>query len=153
MQKATVELSVGVFAILGIACLAYLALNLGEIDLLDKRFNEITARFTSASGLREGATVEIGGVRSGVVSNIALDPNTYEAIVSLALAPHVHLQTDSIASIRTAGIVGEKFVKISPGGDEELIPAGGEIVETEPSINLEELISKYIFESDSTAAP
>lgn len=152
-MKRNFEFSVGAFVVLGVGCLAYLALYLGEIDLMPNGAREITARFTSISGLREGASVEIGGVRSGTVGAIELDPSTYEAVVHLKLDPKVQLQTDSIASIRTAGIIGDKFVKISPGGDEKLIAAGGEIVETEPSINLEELISKYIFESGQPAAP
>jgi len=150
-MKRNFEFSVGAFVALGVGCLAYLALNLGEVDFVHNRAREITARFTSVSGLREGASVEIGGVRSGTVSAIELDPRTFEAVVHLKLDPKIRLQTDSIASIRTAGIIGDKFVKISPGGDEEIIESGGEIVETEPSISLEELISKYIFESGPPA--
>ncbi|MGH8597823.1 MAG: outer membrane lipid asymmetry maintenance protein MlaD [Gammaproteobacteria bacterium] len=151
MVKHSAELSVGAFVVLGLLCLAYLALTLGELDIVGREMFEVTARFSSVSGLREGATVEIAGVRSGVVDRIALDPVTYEAVVSLALDPSVRLQTDSIASIRTAGIIGDKFVKIAPGGADEMIVAGGEIIETEGSISLEELISKYIFEGGSSA--
>jgi len=91
--------------------------------------------------------VEIAGVRKGVVSRVTFDPATYEAVVHLSLDPDVRLQADTIASIRTAGLVGDRFVKLSPGGDIEMLQDGGEITETEPAISLEELLGKYIFES------
>jgi phospholipid/cholesterol/gamma-HCH transport system substrate-binding protein len=158
MQRPTVELSVGTFVLLGLACLAYLSLQLGEFELARDDRKPVTARFTSASGLREGAYVEVGGVRAGTVHRIALDPTTYEAVVEMYLDANVALQSDTIASIRTAGLIGDKFVKLAPGGADDLIAAGGEILETEPSISLEELISKYIFEgqsksSDATSTP
>jgi phospholipid/cholesterol/gamma-HCH transport system substrate-binding protein len=148
-SRFSAEFSVGSFVLLGISCLAYLAFNLGGTDFGLGNDYRVTARFTSSSGLREGAFVEIGGVRSGTVRRIRLDPKTYESVVEMALDPQVRLQVDAIASIRTAGIIGDRFVKISPGGDPELIPNGGEILETEPAISLEELISKYIFEGGS----
>ncbi len=152
MQRPQTELSVGAFAVLGVACLAYLALQLGDFRLKPNDQALITARFTSASGLREGAYVEVGGVRSGAVERITLDPATYEAVVEIRLAPEVRLQTDTIASIRTTGLIGDKFIKLAPGGDDEFIAPGGEILETEPSISLEELISKYIFEGQAKGA-
>jgi len=148
VQRPGSELSVGAFVLLGAACLAYLALRLGDLGFGGGDYR-VTARFTSASGLREGAYVEVGGVRAGVVDDIALDAETYEAIVTLRFDRPIALQTDTIASIRTAGLIGEKFIKLAPGGDDLTIPAGGAIVETEPSINLEELISKYIFEGST----
>jgi phospholipid/cholesterol/gamma-HCH transport system substrate-binding protein len=146
MSRPLTEFSVGAFIVLGVACLAYLSLQLGDFHFDSGDQLRVTARFTSASGLREGAYVEVGGVRAGVVARIDLDPATYEAVVEMRLDRTVHLQTDTIASIRTSGLIGDKFIKLAPGGDDELIAPGGEILETEPSISLEELISKYIFE-------
>lgn len=147
--SASIEISVGAFIALGLLSLAYLALNLGELDLGDDQSMPLSARFTSSSGLREGAHVEVGGVRVGSVRKISLDPKTYEALVEMRIRRTVRLQVDSIASIRTSGIVGDKFVKIAPGGATEFIAPGGEVLETEASINLEELLSKYIFSTDS----
>lgn len=151
MPRPVAELSVGLFVLLGLACVAYLSLQLGDLDLRHDR-RQITARFTSASGLREGAYVEVGGVRAGAVRKITLDPETYEAMVEMHLDSGVRLQTDTIASIRTAGLIGDKFIKLAPGGDDEIIAPGGEILETEPSTSLEELISKYIFEDQGEGA-
>lgn len=76
-----------------------------------------------------------------------MDFDSYESIVEMSLDPNIKLQDDAIASIRTSGIIGDKFVQISPGGSEVYLKPGDEILETESSISIEELISKYIFES------
>jgi phospholipid/cholesterol/gamma-HCH transport system substrate-binding protein len=146
MDKYALEMSVGAFMVVGLLCLVYLAVNLGDIGLFERSGYEMKARFVSSSGLVEGAFVEVGGVRVGTVDRIDLDFDSYESIVHMTLDPRVRLQEDSIASVRTSGIIGDKFVKISPGGSEIVLQSGDEIIETESSINLEELISKYIFE-------
>ncbi|MGD9604127.1 MAG: outer membrane lipid asymmetry maintenance protein MlaD [Gammaproteobacteria bacterium] len=147
MPRNSLEFSVGAFVLLGAASLAWLALQLGDLRLRGDSRPQYSARFASASGLREGAHVEIAGVRKGVVSRVTFDPVTYEAVVELRVDPDVRLQADTIASIRTAGLIGDRFVKLSPGGDVEILPDGGELTETEPAISLEELLGKYIFDS------
>ncbi|MEM7466666.1 MAG: outer membrane lipid asymmetry maintenance protein MlaD [Pseudomonadota bacterium] len=147
MEKRSSHLSVGIFLILGTCALFYLTLTLGNNEVLSSDHYALEARFVSASGLRRGAYVEVGGVEVGKVGQIELDYETYEAKVTLHLDKSLQLQEDAIASIRTSGIIGDKFVKISPGGSDRLLKPGEEIIETESSINLEELISKYIFES------
>jgi phospholipid/cholesterol/gamma-HCH transport system substrate-binding protein len=146
-SRSILEITVGAFLIAGIAALAYLATQLGEIRPFGADVYRLTARFVSSSGLKPGAYVEVGGVRVGYVDSITLDPGTYQSVVSVALRSGVRLQEDAIASIRTSGIIGDKFVKISPGGSDVLLEPGGEIRDTESAISLEELISKYIFES------
>lgn len=141
------ELSAGVFMVIGLACVSWVALSLGGTGLFEGERYAVKARFGSVSGLREGAYVELAGVRVGVVERIEVDPQRYEAVVTLALDPKVRLQEDAIASVRTAGIIGEKFVKITPGGSERMVEPGGVLLETESSISIEELVSKYIFES------
>ena len=141
------EIIVGLFLLLGLSAVSYLSVRLGEVSLLAKDRYPVIARFTSASGLRTGTHVEAGGVRVGTVEKIEFDPETYLAVVTLGINRSVPISSDAIASIRTAGIIGDKFVKITPGGAEDMLAPGMEIRETEPSINLEELISKYIFES------
>lgn len=151
MRRSTTEFSVGAFVLLGIGCLAYLSVQLGDVSPVQRDQWRLVARFTSASGLREGAHVEVGGVRKGAVERVSLDPSSYEAIVEMRVDPDVRLQMDTIASIRSSGLIGDKFVKLSPGGEVEYLGEGDEILETEPSISLEELISKYIFEGSAGA--
>ena len=146
-KQTKTEIIVGFFMLVGLGCITYIAVQLGDLQVLGQESYIVKARFTSASGLRSGAYVEAGGVRIGTVASIKFDPEDYLAIVSLAIDTDVPIHEDAVASIRTAGIIGDKFIKITPGGGEYL-QEGDEIFETEPSINLEELISKYIFETE-----
>ena len=148
MKKLNVEMAVGVFLVAGFLCFAYLSVKLGDVNLFGDKTYSLTARFHSVSGLKEGDIVEMAGVQIGTVKKIELDPNEYEAVVHVDLQGDVRLQEDSIASIRTAGIIGSKYVDITPGGLEDYIEPGGEIFETESAINLEKLVSKYIFEKE-----
>ena len=146
-EKQHTEILVGIFILVGIIAITFLALRMGDFGLLNNTQYIIKAEFTSASGLKKGAHVEMAGVSVGKVKNIIFNPETYLAEVYIAIENNIKIPEDSTASIRTAGIIGDKFLKISPGGSEIIIEKNMSIVETEPSINLEELISKYIFES------
>ena len=146
MKKINIETGVGLLLILGFLCLAYLSVKLGDIDIFSTEQYTIKARFANISGLKKGSDVEIAGVSVGKVEKIHLDD--YEALVELLISPEVQLQDDSIASIRTKGIIGDKYVKIMPGGSEEFIKPGDAITETESAIEIEELVSKYIFEKE-----
>lgn len=147
-KNRQLELIVGLFMLTGIIAISFLAFRLGDIGLFNQNQYELIARFTSASGLKQGAAVEMAGVKVGKVNAIRFNPDDYLAEVTMALDNMVKVPDDSIASIRTAGIIGDRFIKLSAGGSDTMLEKGGEILETEPSINLEELISKYIFESD-----
>jgi len=147
MNKINIQLTTGIFVLIGIAAFTYAAVNVGGVRFTEVPSYILHARFTSISGLQTGAIVEAAGVRIGTVENIEFDPQAYEAIVSLRINLEVPVQEDAIAAIRTQGIIGEKFVKITPGGFEELLKDGDEIYETESALSIEELISKYIFTS------
>jgi phospholipid/cholesterol/gamma-HCH transport system substrate-binding protein len=142
MRRANLELAVGVFVLLGLACLAYLAVNLGKIEIYGKGY-QIFANFDNVSGLKTGSAVEVAGVHVGQVSSIHLT-SYYQARVGMLLTPGLKIHDDAIASIRTKGIIGDKFVKLSPGNSEKLIRANGTIINTESAIDLEELISSYV---------
>jgi len=146
MKKFNVETAVGIFLIAGFVCFAYLSVKLGDLNLFGENTYTVNARFGSVSGLKEGATVEIAGVQVGKVTGISLDPEYFEAKVKFSINSGVELQDDCIASIRTAGIIGDRYVNITPGGSPDIIQPDGVIRETESAINLEELVSKYIFE-------
>ncbi len=146
MSRINIESVVGLFLVIGFVCFAYLAVRLGDVNLFGSDAYHITAYFTSVSGLKEGASVEMAGVKIGRVSHIALDPKTYEAVVTLEVQPGVKIQEDSIASIKTSGIIGDKYVSIKPGGADTYVADGGIIEDTESALDIEELVSKYIFE-------
>lgn len=146
MKRFNLEIAVGLFMVVGFICFAWLSIRLGDVSFFANRTYVVNARFGSVSGLKPGATIEIAGVPVGKVEKITLDQDSYQAEVAMEINRDVKLQEDSIASIRTAGIIGDRYVDISPGGSPELIKPGGEITETESAINLEELVSKYIFE-------
>ena len=146
MKRINIEIAVGLFMVVGFVCFAWMSVRLGDVGLFNPPTYSVTARFGSVSGLKVGAKIEIAGVNIGKVHSIALDPETYEAVVELQIKNEVVLQEDVIASIRTAGIIGDRYVNITPGGLEETLADGDMIEETESAINLEELISKYIFQ-------
>jgi phospholipid/cholesterol/gamma-HCH transport system substrate-binding protein len=146
MKRFNIEMVVGLFLIIGLLCFAYLAIRLGDVGLFRENAYPVKAKFISISGLKEGATVELAGVRIGKVTKIDLDQEEYEAEVEMSIKGDVKLTEDVIASIRTQGIIGDRFIKITPGGSEDYLQAGMEIEETESAISLEELVSKYIFE-------
>jgi phospholipid/cholesterol/gamma-HCH transport system substrate-binding protein len=142
MKRANLDMIVGIFVLMGLACLAYLAINLGKLEIYGEGY-QIYANFENASGLKTGSAVEVAGVEVGRVIAIGLTP-LYQARVSIKLQDGLQIHDDAIASIRTKGIIGDKFIKLSPGSAEKLIPAGGKIINTESAIDLEELLSSYI---------
>lgn len=148
MKRFNLELLVGIFMVVGFLCFAWLAVKLGDVELFGDKNYTVQASFGSIAGLKEGAAVEVAGVQIGRVTNIRLDQEFYEAVVKMSIDKEVGLTVDSIASIRTAGILGDRYVSISPGGAPDTIEPGGRITETESAINLEELISKYVFENN-----
>ncbi|MBF0423545.1 MAG: outer membrane lipid asymmetry maintenance protein MlaD [Magnetococcales bacterium] len=144
MKGDRLELSVGVFVLMGLLSLAWLSIKLARMEIIAGDHVPIYARFSSVSGLKTGATVEIAGVTVGRVDQILLDAKGYEAKVRMLLTPDIPIQEDAIASIRTKGLIGDRYVSISPGGSDSLLKANGMIVQTEPAINFEELISQFV---------
>jgi phospholipid/cholesterol/gamma-HCH transport system substrate-binding protein len=143
MKKIDLELSVGLFIIAGIICLGYLSVKLGKMEVLGSKGYEVYALFSNSGGLKTGSSVVIAGVDVGRVKGITLED--YQARVILNLPENVNIQEDAIASIKTRGLIGEKYIEITPGGSEKLIPPGGRIRETQPAVDLEELISNFVF--------
>lgn len=142
MERAKLELIVGVFVAVGIVCLSYLSIKLGKLEIIGGHLYDVEAEFDSASGLKPGATVEIAGVQVGRVKHIRLKED--RAAVTLAIQQGVKLYTDAIASIKTRGIIGEKYVAMTAGGSGEVMPPGGRIRDTESGVDLEELVSQFI---------
>ena len=148
MKDTKLELIVGVFVLIGLAALAYLAIKLGKLEIIGSNQRDIQAVFDSAAGLRTGAGVEIAGVQVGQVKRIALDGE--HALVTLAVQPHVKVYQDAIASIKTRGLIGDKYVSLSPGGSDKELPPGGKIRDTESGVDLEAVIGEFIHGSAGT---
>ncbi len=145
MKKSSAEMVVGIFVLIGIVCVGYLTIRLGKMELIGGNYYHLRAKFESVSGLKAGAQVEIAGVQVGQVDAINLDVDQMVAMVDLKIRKGIELTDDTIASVKTAGLIGDKYIKISPGGSDEVLKPGGMITETESAIDLEELISKYVF--------
>jgi phospholipid/cholesterol/gamma-HCH transport system substrate-binding protein len=145
MKKSSVELGVGIFVIIGLICVGYLTIQLGQMRLLGDDHYFLNARFLSVSGLKAGAQVEIAGVEVGQVDSISLDTKENVAMVRLKIKKNITLGDDVIASVKTSGLIGDKFVKLSPGGSDDILKPGDTITDTESALDIEELISKYAF--------
>ena len=147
MEKRSIESAVGLFVIIGLVCVGYLTIKLGKMEILGDNTYPLVARFGSVSGLKPGAHVEMAGVQIGQVESIELDRSAQVALVKLKIRKDVTLNDDVIASISTAGLIGDKYIKLSPGGSERILRPGEAITETESAVDIEELISKYVFGS------
>jgi phospholipid/cholesterol/gamma-HCH transport system substrate-binding protein len=142
MEKTKLELMVGAFVLFGVVCLGYLSIKLGKLEVIGGDLYEVDAQFNSASGLKAGSTVEIAGVEVGRVKSIVLKED--RAMVRLAVQNGTKLYSDTIASIKTRGIIGEKFLALSPGGSGDPLKPGEIIRDTESGLDLEELVSQYV---------
>ena len=148
MKNFNTELIIGLFMIAGFLAFGYLSLQMGEFSILNVEKNYmLEAEFDNVSGLKVGAGIEIAGVNIGKVSGISLGEDGL-ARVTMLINQKIKITQDAIASIRTQGLIGDKYIKIIQGADVEFLAGGGTIFDTESSIDFEELVSKYIFKSD-----
>jgi phospholipid/cholesterol/gamma-HCH transport system substrate-binding protein len=147
MERRRLEFSVGIFMIVGLLCLTYLALTLGHLGWGGSRY-EVNASFPTVSGLKNKAAVTMAGVNIGEVRKIQLKDG--RASVTLSINKDIRLEDDSIASIKTMGIIGDKYVAITPGAADEYIKPGGIIRETQAPLDIEGLISRFVFGSMET---
>ncbi len=143
MKKVDLELAVGFFMLIGIISLGYMSVRLGKLEVTGGGRYILYAEFEKIGGTKPGATVEIAGVPVGTIKSVRLD--NYQALVELTINDNVKIQEDAIASIKTKGLIGEKYVQISPGASDKILRNGGKIRETESAIDIEELLSKYVF--------
>jgi phospholipid/cholesterol/gamma-HCH transport system substrate-binding protein len=135
MRRSALDVAVGVFLLIGILALGWLSVRLGRVDLFSSPGYVVFADFPSVGGLKAGSSVEIAGVEIGRVDRITL--SDYQARVAMTIRDDVKLQEDTIASIKTRGLIGEKFIKINPGGSEKVIKPNGKITEVEPPVDIE----------------
>lgn len=145
MKERKLEFGVGVFILTGLVGLAYLTVKLGAGALVGSETYPLEARFANAGGVTKGGSVMIGGVPVGRVDGVRLDPQDFSAIVEMSILTSVKLPTDTIASVRTSGLIGDKFIALAPGADEDSLQANEQILMTESAVELESLISKMAF--------
>lgn len=145
MKKGSVELAVGVFVLVGLVCVGYLAVRLGQMEIVGGGYYTVSARFRSISGLKVGADIEMAGVPIGRVNDIGLDLERQVAVVQLKIQKEIPLAEDVIASIKTAGLIGDKYIRLTPGVSDIPLEPGGTISQTEPVLDIEDLVSKYVF--------
>jgi len=145
MNMVKLEIMVGTFMLIGILCLGYVSIKLGKMEIGSGDYYSVRAVFDSVSGLKPGARVEVAGVEVGKVDKIALDPKSGDrAFAYLKIKSGVRITDDVIASVRTSGIIGDKFIKLRPGGSDVMLKNNDTIRETESAIDIEELVSKFI---------
>ncbi len=145
MKNNGLEFLVGLFLIVGFAAFGYLALQLGEVSFLGSSKNyTITAQFDNVSGVKKGASVQVAGVVVGQVSKIWLD-DAGVANVDLFIGKSLQVSVDSMASVKSQGLIGDKYIQLTLGGDDENFADGGVLTDTESSLDIESLISKFAF--------
>lgn len=150
MQMKSMELAVGLFVVAGLLALAMLALKVGNIQVLgNNKTYMVTADFNNIGSLKPKAPVTVAGVRIGEVGRITADPVTYQAVVTLDLLKKYRFPRDTSASIVTAGLLGEQYVSLSPGGSRHDLKNGGKIQITQSAIVLEQIISQLLYSKAS----
>jgi phospholipid/cholesterol/gamma-HCH transport system substrate-binding protein len=145
MKKYAMETVVGIFVVFGLLCVGYMTVKLGKVDFLKSDSYWLTAKFTTVAGLRIGSPVNILGIEVGRVENITMDQEDLKAVVKMRLKKDIKIYDDAIASIKTEGLIGDKYLSIDPGGAGDLLPNNGVIIDTQAAVDIEQLISKYAF--------
>lgn len=137
---------VGIFVVIGLLCVGYMTVKLGNVGLIGDSSYPLLARFTSVNGLRDGSAVLMLGLEIGRVERLTMDQEDQLAVVEFRIKKGIKIYDDAIASIKTEGLIGDRYVSIDPGGgSDELLEPGGIITETESPTDIQELISKYAF--------
>jgi len=148
MVSRKTEFYVGLFVIIGIVCTLYLFIDLGRVNFNKDKYYPVYGFFSSVSGLKKGAVIEMSGVKIGIVSNISLDIEQLLAKVKFSINSDIELSEDTIASVKTAGIIGQKYIDILPGGSDIMLESGEEIFDTESSLDIESIVRKFIFKKE-----
>jgi len=145
MKKYSKETIVGIFVVIGLLCVAYMTIKLGKVSVFGGDSYSLYARFNSVTGLRVDSPVEIGGIEVGRVEQLTIDQDKQQSVVKLRIEKGFRVYEDAIASIKTSGLIGDKYITIDPGGGADLLKPGGTITDTNSPIDVEDLIGKYVF--------
>jgi len=145
MKKYTMETIVGIFVIFGLLCIGYMTVKLGKVNILGDNSYSLVAKFTTVTGLRIGSPVNILGIHVGRVEKIKMDQENQKAVVEIRIKKDIKVYDDAIASIKTEGLIGDKYLNIDPGGGGSLLGNKGVITDTQAAVDIEAMISKYAF--------
>lgn len=145
MRKIPAETIVGIFVVIGLLSVGYMTLKLGKLDLLGGKYYDLKAHFSSISGLKPGAPVEMLGIQIGQVKEVTMDQEDQVAIVEMKIRSDIKIYHDAIAAIKTSGLIGDRYINIDAGGSEDVMEPGTTIRDTVPPVDIEELISKFVF--------
>jgi phospholipid/cholesterol/gamma-HCH transport system substrate-binding protein len=145
MKKYAVETTVGIFLVFGLLCVGYMTLKLGHVSVFGDNDYSLFARFTTVSGLRVGSPVNMLGIKVGRVGRLIMDQKDQKAVVEIRIQKDIKVFDDAIVSIKSEGLIGDMFLSIGPGGSGKLLGPGGTITETQPAVDLVDLVGKYAF--------
>jgi phospholipid/cholesterol/gamma-HCH transport system substrate-binding protein len=139
------ESVVGIFVLIGLACIGYMTVKLGDLGLFGDDTYPLTARFTQVTGLRSGSVVNMLGLEIGRVGKMTMDQERQVAMVELRIRKGIKVYDDAIASIKTEGLIGDRYVSIDAGGSGAELKPGDIITETEAPADIMDMVSKYAF--------
>ena len=145
MKKYSMETVVGIFVVIGLLLVGYMTVKLGKVPLFGEDYYPLYARFASVSGLRADSPVEMYGIEVGRIERLTIDKEKQTALVELRVRKDIEVYDDARATIKTSGLIGDKFVNIDPGGAGDILKPGGTITETGLPLDIEDLVSKYVF--------
>jgi phospholipid/cholesterol/gamma-HCH transport system substrate-binding protein len=145
MKKYAMETTVGIFLVFGLLCIGYMTVKLGHVSFLNDNSYSLFARFTSVTGLRVGSSVHMLGIEVGRVDGMTMDQKDQKAVVEIRIQEGIKIYDDAIASIKTEGLIGDQYLSIDPGGGGAPLAPGGTITETQPAVDIADLIGKYAF--------
>ncbi len=145
MKKYSIETTVGIFVVIGLVCVGYMTIKLGKVSFFGSDTYPLYARFATVSGLRVGSAVETYGIQVGSVTSLSIDADKQMGVVGMKINKGVKVYDDATATIKTSGLIGDKYVKLDPGGAGEPLKPGGMITQTSVPADIEDLIGKYAF--------
>ncbi len=145
MKKYSKETVVGIFVVIGLVCIGYMTVKLGKVGLFGDNTYLLSARFEKVTGLKQGNPVSMLGLEIGRVASLSINQEDLKAVVTLRINKDIVIYDDAMASIKTEGLIGDRYLDIDPGGGGDALKPGDTIVETESPVDLQEMISKYAF--------
>ncbi len=145
MKKYSKETVVGIFVVIGLFAIGYMTVNLGNVGFLGDSNYRLEARFNTVTGLRVGNPIQMLGLEIGRVAKFTMDQENQQAVVLLEINKGIEIYDDAIASIKTEGLIGDKYISIDAGGGGDLLADGDSITDTESPTDIMELVSKYAF--------